>query len=772
MKQLFFILTLILSSSIAYSQCESININRENWTVIDFDTQETSGEGANNGLASDAIDENISTYWHSQWQNIDSEYPHYISVDMGDIYPINGMSVKSRGNVASAKSKKYELYLSMDGNDWELAQSAGDFMYSDLNVAGAAAAIEFGAVEARYFKLVILSNYDNNPHIAIAEIQATQIDGSEGCTATGQNNQVINLDDIPKHYTEDADFALEGVANSGLPVFYEIIEGPAMVSGNTLSLTGDGGIVEVRAYNDGDADYYPVETFRTFQVVDLSLIQPEIFTRVTDAVPVEMPELRPYLLTASSEIEEEDTLSISQMQFFVNGMALETTAQAASYQAWWTPSEYGTHSIEIKSTASNGSTTTLTKNVDVVNSNSTQDVVTLEDAVIDFGTIGSQWYYGSYTLPQSVGAYSKITANFDVSCPNVPGGCDDWDRLAWVQIKDPNGQWIELFRYITPYGVGCNHSIDVTDYESLLQGEIEMRAYIETWGTGGWKLDLSLEYEQGTPEYIYTKVQEAWQGNYSFGDPLNQQPVPKKTFITPENTAHIDFRLVTTGHGWGANNTANAAEFYFPTHDLKVNGENTFTQYLKTDCSPNPDNCTGQQGTWSYDRAGWCPGTIPSPYFYDLSDLAGSTFDFEYKFFNSYLDFCHPNNPNCITGITCSDCNDGYNPYYRVGSYMIYKGNEPLGASSVTAIDNIIENEFEVYPNPNNGVFKVQLERKMQDIIVQIYNVAGKSLKTYFFKNKSELAGHNFDLSNIGAGVYFAKIYNGKQTLSQKIVVK
>lgn len=189
--------------------------------------------------------------------------------------------------------------------------------------------------------------------------------------------------------------------------------------------------------------------------------------------------------------------------------------------------------------------------------------------------------------------------------------------MAWVEIKDIHGKWVELFRYITPYGVACDHSIDVTDYESLLQGEIEFRVFIDTWGTGGWKMDLNFNYQQGNPEFAYTSIDEIWHGFFNFGDPSNLQPVPVRDISAPANSEQAAFRLVTTGYGWGNNNTGNAAEFYFATHNLKINGSTEFTQFLKTTCNPNPDGCTGQQGTWQYNRAGWCPA--PFPYHFSMT---------------------------------------------------------------------------------------------------------------------------------------------------------
>lgn len=499
------------------------------------------------------------------------------------------------------------------------------------------------------------------------------------------------------------------------------------------------------------------------------LTNPVIYTRLTDQRTIQMPALNPYLLCANATIDSG--LSISSIAFYVDGVLQTSSFSNNSQKCWWTPASYGPHTVEIRATGSNGNVTSETVNVNVVNTASTTNVQAFQNGLINFdGSGASQWYYGTYTLPQSVGAYNSIMANFSVTCPSVTGGCDDWDRLAWVQIKNPDGQWVELFRYITPYGVACNHSIDVTDYESLLQGEVEFRMYIETWGTGGWNINLNLNYTQGAPTYLYSSVEEVWQGNYNFGDMANLQPVPAKQITAPQNTLNMKFRLVTTGHGWGSNNTGNAAEFYNATHNLQVNGANTFTQALWTDCDPNPNGCNGQAGTWQYSRAGWCPGAISAPYFYDLTPYISASFNFGYQFRTFYRDYCHPNNPSCVSGTTCADCNDGYNPYYRVGAYMIYKGNVPLQTLSANEFA-LSENKIMVYPNSNNGIFKINLDNDMTDLVVNVINISGQSIKTYYFKNKEHLSNYTFDLSSVSKGTYFLKIYDKKSSFSSKIII-
>ncbi len=495
---------------------------------------------------------------------------------------------------------------------------------------------------------------------------------------------------------------------------------------------------------------------------------PVLSVRLTDAFPVEMPALHAYPLYATATIDEPHT--ISSVNFTVDGVELGEVFGNGTYHTWWTPSSYGTHTVEAVAVASNGNTATQSVTVEVTSAIADRVVMSMDDAVIDWGTIGSQWYENEYALPQSVGAYDRIMAHLVVTCPSVAGGCDDWDRLASIQAMAPNGEWVEIIRYITPYGVACDHELDVTDFSSILQGNTPIRMYIDTWGTGGWKMDLELTYEAGTPEFLYTNVHTAWHGNYNFGDPANLQPA-ENVSIDPGAAVSAKLRLVTSGHGWGQNNTGNAAEFFNATHEIVVNGT-TFTQALWTDCNPNPDGCSPQNGTWQYNRAGWCPGAIAQPYEYDLTSLlTGSPLDLSYIFQNDYVDLCHANNPACVSGQTCPDCNDGYNPFYRVGAYVISGSNSPsvVGVASIAREE---ENGITIGPNPANGNFTLALKNELGPCVVTLHDVTGATLKNWHFASKDAVEGFRFDVRRVAAGTYFVKVQGREAVVAGAVVVE
>lgn len=504
-----------------------------------------------------------------------------------------------------------------------------------------------------------------------------------------------------------------------------------------------------------------------------NLTTPELTTRLTEDYPIEMPVLKAYPIYMNASVDSTDV--ISELIININGTDFQAEADTGFYYYLWTPDSYGDHEIVMTARTENGDETSITRNVVVTSTASTQMITSLEDVVIEFTGENSRWYYGTYTFPQHVGAYNDINAFLDVACPSISGGCDDWDRWAFIDIKAPDGNWVQLIRYITPYGVACSHELNVTDYMSLLQGEIEIRVFIDTWGTGGWQLTLDTNYTAGNPQYAYSDVVEVWDGDYPFGDMANLEPVETFNVEIPEGVEASHLRISNTGHGWGGNNSQNAAEFFNATHYIDVNGAQTFSQNLWNQCNPNPDNCTGQQGTWQYNRGGWCPGAISPPDIYDLTSYAGTTIDLDYRFHPAYKDFCHPNNPDCVSGQTCTDCNDGYNPVYYVDTHIINQSNNPMvygNTLGVKSIDNTQIYDITVYPNPSKGVFQIKTAYPESTSRMTINTVEGKSVKAYYFDSAAQLNDYSFDVSNLSKGVYFINIENSYGTGVKRIILE
>lgn len=733
--------------------------------VANYTVQYVSSVNTNQPVAN-AFDGDINT-WFAINASGGFSLPLTLEIDLGAVHDVSGFTYVPNPVNSLNKALDYEIYVSMDGVTWGLPQALDRFPWVD-NGDVSQQDVFFGSISGRYVRLV----YNDSRNVNNGNIHTGELWFYEGDPATGHDNQILSFDEIPKKYSVDNPFALNASSNSSLPITYSIVSGPATVSGNTLTLTGAGGLVEVKAEQVGNAAYYPAEKIQQFEVVDLSLIDPVVTTRLTEDYPIQMPTLHAYPIYVGTSIDEADQLSVDAVDLKIGSETYSATKGGGYFYYWWTPESFGVHTIEIIATASNGNQTSITRNMTVSDAVTTQQVTTMDDVVIQFGGTNSRNYTGTYTLPQHVGSYNKLMGYLKIECPN--GDCDDWDRRANIDVRGPDGNWIQIIRYITPYGIACNHELDLTDYAALLQGEIEFTMFIDTWGTGGWQITLDLEYQQGTPTYLYSQVDEIWDGAYDLGNPSDMQPVEVVSYTYPAGALSSHLRLSTTGHGWGNNNSQNAAEFYEATNFIDINGSQYYTQDLWNNCNPNPDNCNNQFGTWQFNRAGWCPGAIAVPNIVDFtSEIAKETIDITYRFDPTYQDLCHPDNPNCVSGVTCPDCNDNYKAVYHVDGQVINFSNDPVLVTGVEIpfVSQAIAYDLEAFPNPTYGSFQINASNLEGKSRVYVRDAIGRIVKTYSFGSLQELNSYTFDLKNQAKGIYFVQVQNAEGSGNLKMIL-
>jgi hypothetical protein len=268
-----------------------------------------------------------------------------------------------------------------------------------------------------------------------------------------------------------------------------------------------------------------------------------------------------------------------------------------------------------------------------------------------------------------------------LDCPT--GGCNEWDVYANIKVKDQKtGKWYEIGRYITPYGIDNSalekgFEIDVTDFKSLLHGNVELKARIETWGADGWELTVNFEVTTGKPDYQYYAVSDvimydAWSTS---GVPYGSSHTKDltKTIEIPSNSKETVLRTIISG--WGHATPADAdgrpcAEWCFRTHQIRLDNVPTFDHVMgPLGCADNP--VKNQRGNWKPDRAGWCPGmAVPVRIDKLKNPMAGKTFAFEYDY------------ENWITDGGSSSGNNG--AYNATSCFVIVKSNTPIQAAIVT----------------------------------------------------------------------------------------
>ncbi len=139
------------------------DVPKDNWSLLNVDSQETTGE---DGKAINAIDGDPSTIWHTEWYWNSPGYPHEISIDLGDVYRISEFTYLPRQDGENGRIKNYKLYISKQNNQWGLTAATGNF----LNTAAPQKVPLDPPVAGRYLKLVAVSEVNGNPWASAAEL--------------------------------------------------------------------------------------------------------------------------------------------------------------------------------------------------------------------------------------------------------------------------------------------------------------------------------------------------------------------------------------------------------------------------------------------------------------------------------------------------------------------------------------------------------------------------------------------------------------------------
>jgi hypothetical protein len=241
----------------------------------------------------------------------------------------------------------------------------------------------------------------------------------------------------------------------------------------------------------------------------------------------------------------------------------------------------------------------------------------------------------------------------------------------------------------------------------------------------------------------------------------------------------VKVRAITTGHGQG--NTDNAAEFSQKWHRITV-GSTEFEHILwRNDCHLN--RCSPQGGTWTYSRAGWCPGDRVIPWDNDITDVVvpGTTVEINYDV-QPYINYCRPNNPDCVDGITCPDCD--YNstghtePNYNVNTQIIFyrSSMSDVDHGQGPAPDRLRLGQN--LPNPFNPAttFYYTLEHP-GDVTISIYSIDGRLVKQQVMPNHAvgtfrySWNGMNEDGLAMPSGIYFYEVTTGRERKVKKMVL-
>ncbi len=150
-----------LAPSITVERTYGLFVNKGEWSIYSYDSQQGGGE-----VASNAIDGNLETIWHTSYSGTPPVCPHELVVDMKKTYRVTAFSYTGRRDGSNGRVIRYEVYFSSNPNLWGQPAASGSFSdTSDKQTVSIPS-----KPEARYMKFVALSVVSNNPYASAAEI--------------------------------------------------------------------------------------------------------------------------------------------------------------------------------------------------------------------------------------------------------------------------------------------------------------------------------------------------------------------------------------------------------------------------------------------------------------------------------------------------------------------------------------------------------------------------------------------------------------------------
>lgn len=360
-------------------------------------------------------------------------------------------------------------------------------------------------------------------------------------------------------------------------------------------------------------------------------------------------------------------------------------------------------------------------------------------------------------LPQGK-SFARILLKAKLECP-CSKGKGEWDYTVNFSLKvktgvDKDGKPVyndnEIARFITPYAANrpsnwnYTWSWDVTDYTFMMKDSVLFSAGYSGY-TESALFTVWLECIEGTPPYETYAMDKLWQGYFPYGkesDPIDNY-ITNKKFLSRTDAKYVKLRIIATGHGGGG--TENAAEFVNKTHKIWINDTERFTQHLwRDDCGFNA--VYPQDGTWSLQRAGWCPGDVVQYWDWEITNYVNKSdstkIDYKMQAFTNFEYNAHPSG-------------------YGVMGQVMYAKN-PNFSNNATIEGIVAPNNAAPYnrTNPICGNPVIHIRNHGREALTSLtfeYGVRGGTMRTYQWTgNLAFMEDQNVTLPSIEWGNSFA----------------
>lgn len=139
-------------------------IPRSQMRVVFVDSEELTRE---DGRATNVLDADRSTIWHTEWATTSPKHPHEIVLWLGGDYEVGGFTYLPRQDGSqNGTVAKYSFYVSADGVNWGEPVASGKFARNTKKKQ-----VLFPERPGQFVRFVALSEINGNPWTSAAEMR-------------------------------------------------------------------------------------------------------------------------------------------------------------------------------------------------------------------------------------------------------------------------------------------------------------------------------------------------------------------------------------------------------------------------------------------------------------------------------------------------------------------------------------------------------------------------------------------------------------------------
>ena len=261
------------------------------------------------------------------------------------------------------------------------------------------------------------------------------------------------------------------------------------------------------------------------------------------------------------------------------------------------------------------------------------NTITLRHIVPNYGTVINDsigvLYLDSILGWESISYIYTYDEN-GLNTVTMPANIDSTINISELTYYTRYPMAFQIMSFVTPFGGwldfgenGKTWHFDVTDFSPILKGEKR----ITMSGGGQWQEDVDIKFLfiVGTPPRDVLNMQQIWRPqSKGYSTIMADRSFEPRNYRLLSNAQSYKLRTVITGHG-------QQGEFIPQTHYINVDGGAINDSWqVWTQCADNP--IYPQGGTWTYDRAGWCPGQASDLRELDITSVVtpGQSHSFDY----------------------------------------------------------------------------------------------------------------------------------------------